>query len=82
MTSRSTPRCSFSARPISRARLTRLGLDPGMSWSCYDPYARRPGPAACATVPIRAARTRDLPRPGLIDPTRYAAGEEEDVDAR
>ncbi len=48
----------------------RLGLDPGASWSCYDPQPDSSACGACDSCRLRRAGFRDA---GLIDPTRYAA---------
>lgn len=47
----------------------RLGLDPGMSWSCYDP---QPGGRACGKCDSCRLRRDGFARAGLIDPTLYA----------
>jgi len=48
----------------------RLGLDPGMSWSCYDPA---PDGRACGTCDSCRLRKGGFEKAGLIDPTPYAA---------
>jgi 7-cyano-7-deazaguanine synthase len=48
----------------------RLGLDPGASWSCYDPQPDGTACGACDSCRLRRAGFSDA---GLIDPTRYAA---------
>lgn len=48
----------------------RLGLDPGMSWSCYDPQADGSACGLCDSCRLRKAGFADA---GLIDPTPYAA---------
>jgi 7-cyano-7-deazaguanine synthase len=48
----------------------RLGLDPGMSWSCYDP---QPGNRACGLCDSCRLRKAGFADAGLIDPTPYAA---------
>ena len=48
----------------------RLGLDPGMSWSCYDPT---PEGLACGTCDSCRLRRKGFAEAGLDDPTRYAA---------
>lgn len=51
------------------AEAARLGMDAGMSWSCYDPT---PGAALqIAEDPLPPA-PQGLRRRGLADPTRYA----------
>ena len=47
----------------------RLGLDPGLSWSCYDP---QPGGLACGLCDSCRLRRDGFARAGLHDPTRYA----------
>ncbi|WP_260597959.1 7-cyano-7-deazaguanine synthase QueC [Sphingomonas endolithica] len=48
----------------------RLGLDAGISWSCYDPA---PGPAHCGTCDSCRLRAKGFEDAGLPDPTIYAA---------
>ena len=48
----------------------RLGLDAGMSWSCYDPS---PGDQHCGLCDSCRLRSRGFEEAGLPDPTRYAA---------
>jgi 7-cyano-7-deazaguanine synthase len=48
----------------------RLGLDAGLSWSCYDPQADG---TACGTCDSCRLRKAGFEQAGLIDPTRYAA---------
>jgi 7-cyano-7-deazaguanine synthase len=48
----------------------RLGLDPGMSWSCYDP---QPEGLACGLCDSCRLRKLGFAEAGLIDPTRYLA---------
>lgn len=48
----------------------RLGLDPGMSWSCYDPQQDGSACGLCDSCRLRKAGFADA---GLIDPTPYAA---------
>ncbi|MFC0203501.1 7-cyano-7-deazaguanine synthase QueC [Novosphingobium soli] len=48
----------------------RLGLDPGMSWSCYDP---QPDDRACGLCDSCRLRKGGFAQAGLIDPTPYAA---------
>lgn len=48
----------------------RLGLDPALSWSCYDP---QPGGLACGLCDLCRLRREGLAKAGLQDTTRYAA---------
>jgi 7-cyano-7-deazaguanine synthase len=52
----------------------RLGLDAGLSWSCYDPVA---GPAGdslhCGFCDSCRLRAKGFEEAGLADPTLYAA---------
>ena len=48
----------------------RLGLDAGMSWSCYDPA---PGGLHCGLCDSCRLRRRGFEEAGLPDTTRYAA---------
>lgn len=48
----------------------RLGLDPGMSWSCYDP---QPDGRACGDCDSCRLRREGFRAAGIEDPTRYAA---------
>ena len=48
----------------------RLGFDPGMSWSCYDPQPDGKACGLCDSCRLRRAGFADA---GLIDPTAYAA---------
>lgn len=48
----------------------RLGLNPGMSWSCYDP---QPDGRACGLCDSCRLRKGGFEEAGLIDPTPYAA---------
>ena len=47
----------------------RLGLDAGMSWSCYDPV----GDLHCGPCDSCRLRSKGYREAGLPDPTRYAA---------
>ena len=47
----------------------RLGLDPGMSWSCYDPTPDLKHCGLCDSCRLRA---RGFAEAGLPDPTDYA----------
>jgi len=46
----------------------RLGLDAGLSWSCYDP---QPGGRACGLCDSCRLRKAGFEQAGLIDPTVY-----------
>ena len=48
---------------------TRLGLDLGLSWSCYDPA---PGSLHCGECDSCRLRARGFEEAGIADPTRYA----------
>jgi 7-cyano-7-deazaguanine synthase len=48
----------------------RLGLDPAMSWSCYDP---QPGGQACGLCDSCRLRREGFVQAGIADPTPYAA---------
>lgn len=48
----------------------RLGLDAGISWSCYDPA---PGGVHCGECDSCRLRARGFAEAGLPDPTAYAA---------
>lgn len=48
----------------------RLGLDAGMSWSCYDPA---PGGVHCGLCDSCRLRAKGFEEAGLPDPTEYAA---------
>jgi 7-cyano-7-deazaguanine synthase len=51
------------------AECVRLGLDAGMSWSCYDPTPDQKACGHCDSCLLRAKGFADA---GLIDPTIYA----------
>lgn len=48
---------------------TRLGLDLGLSWSCYDPQA---GELHCGLCDSCRLRHKGFDEAGVADPTRYA----------
>ena len=48
----------------------RLDLDPGLSWSCYDPQPDGTACGECESCRLRRAGFNDA---GRNDPTRYAA---------
>ncbi|WP_174298298.1 7-cyano-7-deazaguanine synthase QueC [Sphingomonas bacterium] len=52
----------------------RLGLDAGLSWSCYDPQFEQGAPEAlhCGLCDSCRLRRRGFEEAGLPDPTRYA----------
>ncbi|MEO6388743.1 MAG: 7-cyano-7-deazaguanine synthase QueC [Croceibacterium sp.] len=58
----------------SKARIAqeaaRLGLDPAMSWSCYDPS---PDGLACGLCDSCRLRKAGFAEAGIADSTRYAA---------
>ena len=47
----------------------RLGLDPAMSWSCYDP---QPDARACGQCDSCRLRHEGFVKAGVVDPTPYA----------
>jgi 7-cyano-7-deazaguanine synthase len=51
------------------AEAARLGLDAGLSWSCYDPQQ---GDLHCGTCDSCRLRAKGFAEAGLPDPTRYA----------
>ena len=56
----------------------RLGLDVGLSWSCYDPQPAEPqGVAACGLCDSCRLRRKGFAEAGLTDPTPYAATPED-----
>lgn len=63
------PLLSLGKADIAREG-ARLGLDAGMSWSCYDPA---PGPAHCGLCDSCRLRALAFREAGLPDPTLYAA---------
>ncbi len=58
----------------SKARIAqeaaRLGMEPAMSWSCYDPT---PDDLACGLCDSCRLRRAGFAEAGLVDNTRYAA---------
>jgi 7-cyano-7-deazaguanine synthase len=56
------------ARIVEEA--ARLGLDPSMSWSCYDPTAEGLACGLCDSCRLRRAGFDEA---GIADSTRYAA---------
>ncbi|HEY0627581.1 MAG TPA: 7-cyano-7-deazaguanine synthase QueC [Allosphingosinicella sp.] len=63
-----TPLLSMTKADIAR-EAERLGLDAGMSWSCYDPA----GDLHCGLCDSCRLRSKGYAEAGLPDPTRYAA---------
>src|SRR3546814_3451392 len=51
------------------AEAARLGMDAGMSWSCYDPTPEGLHCGACDSCRLRSKGFADA---GVADPTRYA----------
>jgi 7-cyano-7-deazaguanine synthase len=51
------------------AEAARLNLDPGMSWSCYDPT---PEGLACGLCDSCRLRLKGFTEAGLRDPLPYA----------
>jgi 7-cyano-7-deazaguanine synthase len=47
----------------------RLGVDMGISWSCYDPA---PGGVHCGTCDSCRLRSKGFEEAGIADPTVYA----------
>ena len=62
------PLLHMSKADIAR-EAARLGLDAGISHSCYDPA---PDGAACGACDACRLRARGFEEAGLADPTRYA----------
>jgi 7-cyano-7-deazaguanine synthase len=63
-----TPLMAMTKADIAR-EAARLGLDAGMSWSCYDPTADLKHCGLCDSCRLRA---RGFAEAGLADPTDYA----------
>ena len=63
------PLLEMSKADIAR-EAARLGLDAGMSWSCYDPT---PELRHCGLCDSCRLRSRGFAEAGLSDPTLYAA---------
>ena len=66
-----TPLQDMTKADIAR-EAARLGLDAGMSHSCYDPV----GDQACGECDACRLRAKGFEEAGLPDPTRYAEGVE------
>jgi 7-cyano-7-deazaguanine synthase len=63
-----TPLKHMTKADIAR-EAARLGLDAGMSWSCYDPTSDGKACGECDSCRLRA---KGFAEAGLIDPTVYA----------
>jgi 7-cyano-7-deazaguanine synthase len=63
-----TPLLHLTKADIAK-EAARLGLDAGMSWSCYDPA---PGGLHCGLCDSCRLRARGFAEAGLADPTLYA----------
>lgn len=63
-----TPLLHMSKAQIA-TEAARLGLDAGMSWSCYDPTLDHKACGKCDSCRLRAKGFADA---GLVDPTIYA----------
>lgn len=59
----------FMGKAEIASEAARLGLDPGMSWSCYDP---QPDGLACGTCDSCRLRVAGFAQAGIVDPTRYS----------
>jgi 7-cyano-7-deazaguanine synthase len=64
-----TPLMAMTKADIAREG-ARLGLDAGMSWSCYDPA---PDGRHCGLCDSCRLRAKGFAEAGLADPTAYAA---------
>ena len=60
----------FMTKAQIAAEAYRLGFDPAMSWSCYDP---QPDGRACGTCDSCRLRKAGFAEAGLVDGTEYAA---------
>ena len=65
-----TPLLAMTKADIAR-EAARLGLDAGMSWSCYDPA---PDGRHCGLCDSCRLRAKGFAEAGLPDPTIYADG--------
>lgn len=63
-----TPLIALSKAGIVR-EAARLGLDPGLSWSCYDPTPELRHCGLCDSCRLRA---KGFAEAGIADPTDYA----------
>lgn len=62
------PLLAMSKADIAR-EASRLGLDPALSWSCYDP---QPGPKPCGQCESCRLRAKGFAEAGLVDPLAEA----------
>ncbi|MEA1013741.1 7-cyano-7-deazaguanine synthase QueC [Sphingomonas sp. LY54] len=63
-----TPLLDFTKADIA-AEAARLGIDAGLSWSCYDPT---PAGVHCGLCDACRLRSKGFVEAGLADPTVYA----------
>lgn len=49
----------------------RLGVDYGLTWSCYDPQPAPDGPRACGQCDTCLIRQKGFADAGVPDPTKY-----------
>ena len=63
-----TPLLHMTKADIAR-EAQRLGVDAGLSWTCYDPA---PGGLHCGRCDACRLRAKGFAEAGLPDPTRYA----------
>lgn len=67
------PRINAPLQHMSKADIVReayrLGIDPGLSWSCYDPT---PQGEHCGLCDSCRLRSKGFEEAGLPDPTQYA----------
>ena len=59
----------FLGKAEIAAEAARLGLDPALSWSCYDPQADG---SACGLCDSCRLRKEGFAKAGVVDTTRYA----------
>ncbi|PLK27422.1 7-cyano-7-deazaguanine synthase QueC [Novosphingobium sp. TH158] len=59
----------FMSKAEIASEAFRLGLDPALSWSCYDP---QPGDLACGVCDSCRLRKQGFAQAGRVDPIRYA----------
>lgn len=59
----------FLGKAEIAAEAGRLGLDPAMSWSCYDPQSDG---SACGLCDSCRLRREGFAKAGIVDTTRYA----------